>query len=229
MAAQLPSFPPELDTLEEVTISSEDRTEKLDDLLTRWRSRLFVNMWLQEKSMQFYANVNNALTYPIIVISSVSSATLFSTDNSAIKYVIGGLTLVTGILTSISRQMRPAELYQQYAISTLRYQALVRRIETYLSLPVVMREEDPLTFMRKFELEMTALMENQVSPPPYVKSMFQKRFGSLDKIVYGEAILELLRQDMMENLEKEREFKRALKREKDRSSISKYIPTRFQS
>lgn len=166
--------------------------------------------------MYFYENVNNMLTYPIIVISSVSSATLFSTNNIAIKYVIGGLSLVTGILTSISRQMRPAELYQQYAITTLRYQALVRRIETYLSLPVIMREDDPVSFMRKIEMEISALSENQVNPPPYVKDMFQKRFGSLDKHVYGEAILELLRNDVMRNMERKRK----------EPMFSKYFPRR---
>ncbi len=203
------------DTLSNISISTtDDRTEKLDELLSKWRTRLFVNMWLQERSMYFYESVNNALTYPIIVISSISSATLFSTNNVAIKYIVGGLSLVTGILTSISRQMRPAELYQQYAMTTLRYQALIRRIETYLSLPMTMREDDPITFMRKIELEMSALMENQVNPPPYVKDLFQKRFGSLDQVVYGEAILEGLRTEVMERLRV---------RKQNTTFLSKYI------
>lgn len=209
-----------LSHIEQSTTDDGERMEKLDRLLAKWRTRLFVNMWLQERSMYFYASMNNSLTYPIIVISSISSATLFSTNNVAIKYIVGGLSLVTGILTSISRQMRPAELYQQYAMTTLRYQALVRRIETYLSLPVAMREDDPIAFMRKVELEMSALLENQVNPPPYVKSLFTKRFGSLDSIVYGEAILETLRNDVMRNLEQQRHSKR--------SSISKYFTSRWK-
>lgn len=214
----------EVDTLSNISASnnsvSDDHPDKLDALLIKWRTRLFVNMWLQERSMYFYESVNNALTYPIIVISSVSSATLFSTNNVAIKYIVGGLTLVTGILTSISRQMRPAELYQQYAMTTLRYQALVRRIETYISLPLTMREDDPVTFMRKIEVEMSALMENQVNPPPYVKSMFQKRFGSLDTVVYGEAVLEGLRKEVMRNMEKIREEKR------NSTILSKYFTSK---
>lgn len=189
-----------------LTIEPSDDGSELDScnwkkeykqLLKKWKSKLFVEMWLQEKSKEFYSNINNVLTYPIIIISSISSATLFSTRSDAIKYVVGGLSLTTGILTAISRQMRPAELFQQHATATLRYQALIRSIDTYLSLPTEMRtESDPITYMRKLETEIASLMENQVNAPPYVKRQFESRFGPMDKLVYSEEILQLLSNDM---------------------------------
>lgn len=179
-----------------------------EKLLAKWKAKLFVQMWLQERSMYFYRDLNNYLSYPIIVISSVSSATLLATKSEVIKYFIGGLSLTTGILTAISRQMRPAELYQQHATATLRYQALIRTIDTCLSMPISMRDSDPKTFLQKIELDMATLNENQVNPPPFIIRKFERKFNSsIDKLVYGEEILALLRADMLKSSEHTRSTK----------------------
>ena len=170
--------------------------DEFEELLNEWKSKLFVQFWLQEHSMYFYNKLNNFLTYPVIIISSVSSATLFTTSNPAVKYVVGCLTLTTGILTAVARQMRPAELYQQHASTTLRYQALIRTIDTYVSLPKGTRPEDPATFLKKIEMEIAALSENQINAPPYIKKKFEASYGSMDRLIYGEEILELMRNDV---------------------------------
>lgn len=215
----------ETDHLENISLSVTDTEDAHADsiwkkehteLLTKWKAKLFVQMWLQEKSMYFYQDLNNLITYPVIIISSISSATLFSTNNVAVKYVIGALTLTTGILTAVSRQMRPAELYQQHAIATLRYQALIRTITTYLSLPPYMRASDPKSFMNKVEMDISSLMENQVNPPPYIVKQFEKKYGTIDKLIYGEEILELLRSDHELELTK-------AKRRIPRKTISQYF------
>lgn len=199
--------------------SAKEKKNENIKMLSDWKAKLFVQMWLQERSMYFYQDLNNLITYPIIIISSISSATLFSTSNETVKYVIGALTLGTGVLTAISRQMRPAELYQQHSIATLRYQALIRNITTYLSLPPAMRTMDAQSFMNKIETEIASLMENQVNPPPYIVSKFEKKYGSIEKLIYGEEILELLRADMERNREMEIEKAKS----KPRGTISKYI------
>lgn len=199
-----------------VSESTNDWQPEHEALLESWKAKLFVQMWLQERSMYFYRDINNYLTYPIIAISSISSATLFSTNNEIVKNVIGALTLTTGVLTAITRQMRPAELYQQHAIATLRYQTLIRTINTYLSLPKSMRDTDPKTFMQKIEMDISALMENQINAPPYIKRKFEKKYGNIDKLVYGEEILTLLRSDMLRHAEE-------MKSKRKNTTISQYL------
>lgn len=176
--------------------SLNDIWKEHEELLNKWKYKLFVQLWLQENSMHFYAQLNNWITYPIIVISSISSATLFSTNSVPIKYTVACMSLVTGILTAISRQMRPAELYQQHASATLRYMSLLRMIDTYLSLPQNLREEHPTVFMKRIETDIATLMETQINAPPIIKQKFEKKFGSIDRLVYGEEIMALLKQSL---------------------------------
>jgi hypothetical protein len=187
-----------------------------EELLNKWRNKLFVQLWLQEHSMYFYSILNNVFTYPIIVISSLSSAALLSTNSAPLKYTVAGLSLVTGILTAISRQMKPAELYQQHALTTLRYQTLLRMIDTYVNLPPTLREEHPTTFMKRIEADIATLMETQINPPPFVKHKFEKNFGSIDRHVYGEEIMGLLRQSIQWKAELEATKKKRLDRQLDK-------------
>jgi hypothetical protein len=171
------------------------------NLLLRWKTKLFVQLWLQEKSMYFYNTWNHILSYSIILISTGSSATLFSTDNVNIKYAIGALTMVTGILTAVSRQMKPAEKYQEHLITTNKYHQLMRKIENYLTLKPLEPTEDK--FKEQIEEEINQLIQNQLTPPLNILRLFEMRYGSIDVMMYGNEIINLMIKDTLasKNLE----------------------------
>jgi hypothetical protein len=185
--------------------------ESHEHMLREWKAKSFINLWLQEMSSYYYARVHDILTFPVIVFSSLSSAALFSrSESELIKYMVSGLTILTGILTVVTRQMRPGELYQEYSIIAKRYKALIRTIDTCLDLPVEMRAP-PEAFTEKIKTEMNTLSSAQLSPPLFILRMFEKKFGSLEQKMFGEDIVEILQQD----IQTRKNLKRVLKKKRD--------------
>ena len=161
-----------------------------EELLEKWCIKLYAQMWLQQKSMYYFNSVNNWLTYPTIV-SSLSSATLFSTNNIAAKYTIGALSLATAIITGLTRHIKPAEKTQQHATALLQYQEMIHTITTCLNLPLEMRE-DPRQFIRDIESKMKTWNEKQAMPPPHIIYWFERQYGEIDKILYDRKLLDII-------------------------------------
>jgi hypothetical protein len=168
-------------------------TEQHEKLLNNWRMKLYAQMWLQHKSMYYFNSVNNWLTYPTIIISSLSSATLFSTNSAAAKYTIGALSLATAIITGLTRHIKPAERTQQHATALLQYQEMIHTITTCLNLPMDMREE-PQLFIRDIETKMKTWNEKQAMPPPHIVALFERQYGEIDKILYDRQMLEIIQE-----------------------------------
>jgi hypothetical protein len=173
-------------------------TEAHEDILKEWKAKCFVNLWLQDKSAYYYVRLYNFLSYPVIMLSSVSSAALFSSDNHVLKYIAGVMTLCSGVLTAVTRQLKPGEMYQQHALTTRRYTNLLRNIDICLSLTVTMRPS-PAHFLDKIGLEIENLASNQLDPPLNVIKRFERKYGPLDKMLYGEDIVELLKIELHAN------------------------------
>lgn len=170
--------------------------ESHENMLREWKAKAFINLWLQTMSSYHYARVHDILTYPVIVLSSLSSAALFSgTQSFVVKYVVSAFTILTGVLTVITRQMRPGELYQEYSLIAKRYKALIRMIDTCLDLPHEMRT-NPELFIEKMKMEMNTLNTSQLVPPLCIIKMFEKKFGNLEQKMFGEDIAELLENDI---------------------------------
>lgn len=179
-------------------VRESEWTEAHEDILKEWKAKCFVNLWLQEKSAYYYVRLYNYLSYPIIVLTSISSAALFASNNQVLKYIAGTMTLAAGVLTAVTRQLKPGELYQQHALTTRRYMNLLRSIDICLSLTISMRSS-PAHFLDKIGLEIDNMASNQLDPPINVIRLFEKMYGPLDKMLYGEDIVELLKIELHAN------------------------------
>lgn len=167
-----------------------------EEILREWKAKCFVHMWLHTASSYYYAKIYDMLTFPIIVFSSMSSAALFTgTNNTVVKYLVSAITITAGILTVITRQMRPGELYQEYSATAKRYKSLIRLIDTCLDLPMELRLQ-PHIFIEKVKNEINTLSTSQLFPPLQVMELFEKRFGNIDQKLFGEDIVELLQHDI---------------------------------
>ena len=173
-------------------------TEAHEDILKEWKAKCFVHLWLQDTSAYYYAKLYNCLSYPVIILSSLSSAALFASDNQVIKYIVGAMSLVSGVLTAVTRQMKPGELHQQHAMTTRRYSNLIRSIDLCLSLTANMRPPAS-NFIDKIGAEIDNLASNQVDPPLKVLKNFELKYGTIDRMLYGEDIVELMKIELQAN------------------------------
>lgn len=163
-----------------------------EDILRKWKARCFVNLWLCVASAYFYAIMHNWLTYPVIIMSAVSSAALFSYDSTIVKYVLGLITLSCGIITSTTRHLRPGEMYQSHSSFAKKYLNLIRTIDTCLSLTTPMRPA-PDIFLERVGNELDMFESSQLDPPMFIVKRFEKKYGAMHRILYGDDIIELMK------------------------------------
>jgi hypothetical protein len=175
-----------------------------EQILKEWKAKAFVYLWLQSNSCYYYVRLYNWLAYTVIVFSSFASATMFSLTSSPdgctthllgihigiVQYIIGTVSLLSALLTGVIRQLRPGEMYQQHATMSKRYHTLIRSIDVCLSLIDTLRP-DPAMFIERVGLELDNLANNQVDPPLRIIKLFEKTYGPLERILYGEDVVEL--------------------------------------
>lgn len=170
-------------------------SNKHEEILKEWKAKCFVNFWLQDASSYYFAKMYNWLSYPVIIISSVSSTALFASETTYMKYSVGILALISGIITAVARQMKPGETHQQHVLTTRRYHNLIRHIDTCLSLTQSMRPH-PTIFIEKIGVEIDNLMDSQLDPPSRIIRAFEAEYGPIDRMLYGEDIVELMKMEM---------------------------------
>jgi hypothetical protein len=174
-----------------------------ENILKEWKAKAFAYLWLQINSCYFYIRIYNWLAYIVIILSSFASATMFSLNSQdnchtpflginivIIQYTIGSISLLSAILTGVIRQLKPGEMYQQHASTAKKYHSLIRSIDACLSLTSNLRP-DPVIFIEKAGMELDNLANNQLEPPLTVIKTFEREYGTLEKILYGEDIVEL--------------------------------------
>jgi hypothetical protein len=106
--------------------------------------------------------------------------------------------MVSSILASLLRQVQPGELKQQHADVMRKYHFLITTIDACLSLTPNMRPS-PEIFIEKIGFNIDNLITTQIDPPLYVIYQFEKAFGDLDSLLYGEDIMELVKMEVTNN------------------------------
>ena len=189
---------------EEIMMQQSEWTKEHEEILKEWKAKAFAYLWLQNNSCYHYLRTQNWLAYTVIVLSSVSSATIFSVTTSGeaqlvtigmvpvyiIQYVIGALSLLSAILTGVIRQLKPGEMYQQHASAAKKYHNLIRSIDACLSLTRNLRP-NPALFIERAGAELDTLANTQLEPPLFVIRRFETIYGSLERVLYGEDVIEL--------------------------------------
>jgi hypothetical protein len=96
--------------------------------------------WLYTESERYYNNRNNYIALPVIVLSTVtgfisgSSQLLFSNASTA-SIGVGGVSLFTGILSTVGSYFSWAKKAEACRITALQYSKLLKFITIELTLP----------------------------------------------------------------------------------------------
>lgn len=166
-----------------------------EKILKEWKAKSFVNMWLNMKSSYYYNSLNDWLTYPVIILSSISATILFSTDISIARLIIAIFYICTVIIAGLLIELSPGQKSEQYMVSARRYTILIRNIDYCLSIPPYMRT-DPIKFIEKVNIELDNIADVENIIPKYIIKNFEKQYGSIEKLLYGEEIIDLITEDI---------------------------------
>ncbi len=174
---------------------NEEWCDTHEHILHDWKTKAFIDMWLQRESASYFSFIDNILMYPILLLSSCAGITLFVSGATWAIYLVSIANILVTILTALGQQLKPTEMCQQYTYIACRYAALIRSVDTCLELPKLMRP-DPDVLIEKIGSEIDHLNTTQLAPPKYIIKRFEDIYGPIHLLMFGDDILQLLCKDL---------------------------------
>jgi len=170
--------------------------EEDENLLKQWSDKAQCYQWLHNKGRQIYQVKNAWFSIPVIIISTITGTANFAQDRFSddakpyVSIVIGSLSLIAGIISTINQFLKISEINEGHRIATLSWGKFHRNLETELT-------KHPYDRMKPNELlnlskeEYNRLIE--ISPPidKKILKLFNSKFSSnlnLYKPVIGNTI-----------------------------------------
>ena len=164
--------------------------EKQEKLLVRWAEKAAGYRWLHNHSRLFYKKQHDYLSYPSIIIASITGVGGFAVLNPSgnddvdsdtktkimiVQYVFAFLNVIGGILTSISKFSQSSKLGESHSAMCVQYSKFYRNIDMELSLDVVHRV-DVLEFVQKARIEYDRLLDEAPDIPSISIQAFLNEF-----------------------------------------------------
>ena len=119
---------------------------KQEQLLIRWAEKAAGYRWLHNHARMFYKKQNDWLSYPCIVISSITGvggfAVLSPNDQNMsteqkqkiviFQYFFAFMNVIAGILTSISKFNNSSRMMEAHSVMSIQYLKFYRNIDMEL-------------------------------------------------------------------------------------------------
>jgi hypothetical protein len=164
--------------------------EKQEKLLTSWAERAAGYRWLHNHARLHYKKQNDYLSYPSIVIASITGVGGFAVLNPSgnedldpstrtkimiVQYFFAFLNVIGGILTSISKFSQSLSLSEAHSAMCVQYSKYYRNIDMELSLDVVDRT-CVVEFVKKCREEYDRLLDEAPDIPAISIQAFNIEF-----------------------------------------------------
>jgi hypothetical protein len=164
--------------------------EKQEKLLVRWAEKAAGYRWLHNHARLYYKKQHDYLSYPSIVIASITGVGGFAVLNPSgnddvnsdtktkimiVQYVFAFLNVLGGILTSISKFSQSSQLAEANSAMCVQYSKFYRNIDMELSLDVLHRE-DVVEFVQKARQEYDRLLDDAPDIPAISIQAFNMEF-----------------------------------------------------
>jgi len=154
--------------------------EQLEEILSQEGEKALCFSWLHNKAQLRVSKMDTYIALPVIVLStiagtgSIASQSLFNGSQAA-SVAIGGISLLVGVMNTISNYFGFAKRSEAHRISTLTYAKIHKFIVIELSLPRKerMKAKDMLKIIRE-QLERLSEISPQL-PEATIKE-FNHRF-----------------------------------------------------
>lgn len=165
-------------------------TQKHVDLLSSWAERAAGYRWLHNHARLYFKRQNDYLSYPSIIIASITGVGGFAVLNPSgnedlsqdtrtqimiVQYVFAFLNVLGGILTSISKFSQSSTLAAEHSGMCIQYSKFYRNIQMELSLETRDRT-CVVEFMKKSREEYDRLLDHAPDIPAISIQAFNIEF-----------------------------------------------------
>jgi len=183
---------PEQNTNNSITFSDQFNQKMVwsfehDELLSNWGDHASCYTWMHNATQRKYAFINLCLGIPVIVLSTVSGTAnfgitaIFPASFDYGNIIIGSLSLITGVISTVSNFLKYAQAEEAHRISSIQWSKLKRTIETELSLNPNERQ-NPGAFIKSTKAELDRLMEQSPIIPQDIIDRFIKTFRKIKNV-----------------------------------------------
>ena len=158
-------------------------TREIEHLFAEWADKASCYRWMHEKTGRMYQTRDQGFMFPIIILSTVGGAANFamnsiSSDPEIQKFIqlgLGGLSIATGILTTIANRLGYASSSEAHRGASISWGKFNRLIVIELSLHPDERM-DAFAFMKMFRIELDRLIEQSPTIPEAIINNFIYEF-----------------------------------------------------
>lgn len=177
-------------------IDNNGWNEKNEKLLAYWKEESHIIIWLNTQALNELKFINKALSIPAILISAISSATLFSnfnTNNNSerVDYtllVIGILLIISTFIQSLKEFLNLEKNIRQHINIIKTNQMLILDIQEQLNQEVHDRANGK-EFLSKIKLKKADMVRNNVEIPPKIYKKMERAIENGDIINYDETFI----------------------------------------
>lgn len=160
-----------------------------ESLLANWGDIAACYKWLHEECFRKYDSINYWFSLPIIILSTVTGTVSMSMQSlvpsdyvSLGQKVVGGVNIITGIITTIQNTFRFAQKSEAHQNSSVGWSKLERNIKVELKIDRKNRKEAD-SFLKVCRAEYDRLLEQSPVIPIDVISKFNKVFSKHKDII----------------------------------------------
>jgi hypothetical protein len=159
-------------------------TPEIENLIADWSDRSQCYRWMHDRTSRAYATYNQYMMIPVIILSTLTGTANFGLDsifqgNTANKTYaslgIGGVSIVTGIISTLANFLRYGQGSEAHALSALMWGKFSRLISIELALHPDDRME-AFAFLKMFRIELDRLVEQAPVISDTVINQFKREF-----------------------------------------------------
>ena len=180
--------------MEELPHEKHHWCSKQESLLKRWGEKAAGYRWLHNHARPKYKRQHDYLSYPSIIIASITGVGGFAVLNPSgnenieqttrtkiliIQYMFAFLNVLGGILTSLSKFSQCQRLSENHSVMCIQYSKFYRLIDMELSLDVKHRA-DVVEFVSNSRDEYDRLLDEAPDIPSDSIHAFNKEFPDKD-------------------------------------------------
>ena len=156
--------------------------EQHELILKNWGEISACYGWMHDRAYRHYKVKNMHYAIPVIILSTLTGTANFAQQNIPERYrseaimIIGGLNLLSGLITTLAQFFKVNELQETHRSSSVMFSKFSRYISVELNLPKKDRCSDGATFVENCRQEYNRMLEQSPSIPDDILAIFNKKY-----------------------------------------------------
>lgn len=155
-----------------------------EDLLDSWAENAASYKWMHIKAARYYDFINDIITIPVIMLSSLSAmgavfvisnneGETIDRANQIIEYIFAGANLIIATLSSVQKYKRFGEISEKHRVAAVEYSKFYREIKLELVLDPKARKY-AIDYSKNIKMAYDKLLSSSPDIPEHISKGFEK-------------------------------------------------------